>query len=180
MDILKAKFTNAMSTGMDAGLRISDNAILVECEEKSDYQYKLVIYDNEIEDNPLKSVYAIGNIDYYKTTVNEIAFFIKELEGKGYDSQKIFTKLLRNHTKQFGYILDRYNIKSKRYANIGRSIAKNRGNAEVESDRTGTSENAGQGISDNEVADSIKYQSRTSDLDNKYLNAVNSGDIETA
>ena len=25
-----------------------------------------------------------------------------------------------------------------------------------------------------------KYQSRTSDLDNKYLNAVNSGDIETA
>lgn len=63
-----AKFTNAMSTGMDAGLRISDNAILVECEGKSDYQYKLVIYDNEIEDNPLKSVYAIGNIDYNKTT----------------------------------------------------------------------------------------------------------------
>ena len=26
----------------------------------------------------------------------------------------------------------------------------------------------------------VKYQSRTSDLDNKYLNAVNSGDIETA
>ena len=180
MNILKEKFTNAMSTGMDAGLRISDNAILVECEEKSDYQYKLVIYDNEIEDNPLKSVYAIGNIDYNKTTVNEIAFFIKELEGKGYDSQKIFTKLLRNHTKQFGYIFDRYNIKSKRYANIGRSIANNRGNAEVKSDRTGISENAGQGISDNEVADNIEYQSHTSDLDNKYLNAVNSGDIETA
>ena len=26
----------------------------------------------------------------------------------------------------------------------------------------------------------VKYQSRTSDLDNKYLNAVNSGGIETA
>ena len=26
----------------------------------------------------------------------------------------------------------------------------------------------------------VNHQSRTSDLDNKYLNAVNSGDVETA
>ena len=99
-----AKFTNAMTTGIDAGLRISDNAILVECEEKSDYQYKLVIYDNEIEDNPLKSVYAIGNIDYNKTTANEIAYFIKKLEDKGYDSKKY----LRNYSEIILKSLDMY------------------------------------------------------------------------
>lgn len=150
-----AKFTNAMTTGIDAGLRISDNAILVECEEKSDYQYKLVIYDNEIEDNPLKSVYAIGNIDYNKTTANEIAYFNKKLEDKGYDSKKIFTKLLRNHTKEFGYVLGRYSIKSKQYANIGQGIIKDQGNTEIESDRGRIAENTGKRVSDSRVNDNV-------------------------
>ena len=39
------------------------HAILVRCEENSKYQYKLVIYDNTFDDNPLEKVYAIGNID---------------------------------------------------------------------------------------------------------------------
>lgn len=163
-----AKFTNAMSTGMDAGLRISDNAILVECEEKSGYQYKLVIYDNEIEDNPLKSVYAIGDIDYNKTTANEIAYFIKKLEDKGYDSKKIFTKLLRNHTKQFGYVLGRYNVKSKQYANIGRGAIKNQENVGSESDGTRVFENAGQGVSNGRIDDNFPlFQMRP---DNGFAN----------
>lgn len=58
------KFTHAMSTGLDSGLRINDNSILVECEVDSKYQYKLVIYDNTFDDNPLEKVYAIRNIDY--------------------------------------------------------------------------------------------------------------------
>jgi len=50
-----------MSTGLDSVLRINDCSILVECEENSKYQYKLVIYDNTFDDNPLEKVYAIGN-----------------------------------------------------------------------------------------------------------------------
>jgi hypothetical protein len=157
-----------MSTGMDAGLRISDNAILVECEEKSNYQYKLVVYDNEIEDNPLKNVYTIGNIDYNKTTANKIAYFIIELEDKGYDSQKIFRKLLQNHIKEFGYILGRYNIKSKQYANIGRSTVKNRKDDRHEPNGTGISGDAEQGVSDNGVkTDFPQFQMRP---DNGFAN----------
>lgn len=55
------------------------HAILVECEENSKYQYKLVIYDNTFDDNPLEKVYAIGNIDYNKTDGNKIANFIIKL-----------------------------------------------------------------------------------------------------
>ncbi|MDO4379114.1 MAG: hypothetical protein Q4C64_08330, partial [Erysipelotrichia bacterium] len=40
----KRKYNNAIMTGNDNGLRISDNSILVECENKSEYQYKYVVY----------------------------------------------------------------------------------------------------------------------------------------
>lgn len=53
------KYNNAMTSGVDAGLRISKNSLLVEC-ENGDYSYKPVIYDNEVEDKPIKAVYAIG------------------------------------------------------------------------------------------------------------------------
>ena len=69
------KFTHAMSTGLDSGLRINDNSILVECEVDSKYQYKLIIYDNTFDDNPLEKVYAIGHIDYNKTDSQEIKFY---------------------------------------------------------------------------------------------------------
>lgn len=59
-----AKYNNAITSGVGAGLRISDNAMLVECEEDNIYQYKLVIYDSTFEDNPIINIYAISNIDY--------------------------------------------------------------------------------------------------------------------
>lgn len=118
------KFMHAMSTGLDSGLRINDNSILVECEENSKYQYKLVIYDNTFDDNPLEKVYAIGNIDYNKTDGNKIANFIIKLEENNYDSKKVFRQLLRDYTKQFELILGQYNIKSKRFNDIGRNSVK--------------------------------------------------------
>lgn len=119
------KFTHAMSTGLDSGLRINDNSILVECEENSKYQYKLVIYDNTFDDNPLEKVYAIGNIDYNKTDGNKIANFIIKLEENNYDSKKVFRQLLRDYTKQFKLILGQYKIKSKQFNDIGRNSVKN-------------------------------------------------------
>lgn len=95
-----------MSTGLDSGLRINDNSILVECEENSKYQYKLVIYDNTFDDNPLEKVYAIGNIDYNKTDGNKIANFIIKLEENNYDSKKVFRqKRTQNIFKKSGYQL---------------------------------------------------------------------------
>lgn len=154
-----AKFTNAMSTGMDAGLRISDNAILVECEEKSDYQYKLVIYNNEIEDNPLKSVYAIGKIKYNKDTANMIATEIYELEMKGY-VPKHAKAVLNSIAKMHKVLLGRYNYKSSSFNRISRYASSNREDVGIESDGTGVSENAEQGISDNKVDNDIEYQQR--------------------
>lgn len=49
------KYNHSMTTGMDAGLRVSDNSVLVECEEGNIYDYKYIIYDNSFEDNPIKN-----------------------------------------------------------------------------------------------------------------------------
>lgn len=46
-------------------------------------------------------------------------YFIIKLEENNYDSKKVFRQLLRDYTKQFELILGQYNIKSKRFNNIG-------------------------------------------------------------
>lgn len=123
------------------------HAILVECEENSKYQYKLVIYDNTFDDNPLEKVYAIGNIDYNKTDGKKIANFIIKLEENNYDSKKVFRQLLRDYTKQFKLILGQYNIKSKRFNDIGRNSVKNGRVNEGHSNGTGTNQEIGQELS---------------------------------
>ena len=136
-----------MSTGLDSGLRINDNSILVECEENSKYQYKLVIYDNTFDDNPLEKVYAIGNIDYNKTDGNKIANFIIKLEENNYDGKKVFRQLLRDYTKQFKLILGQYKIKSKQFNDIGRNSVKNGRVNEGHSNGTRTNQEIGQELS---------------------------------
>lgn len=136
-----------MSTGLDSGLRINDNSILVECEENSKYQYKLVIYDNTFGDNHLEKVYAIGNIDYNKTDGNKISNFIIKLEENNYDSKKVFRQLLRDYTKQFELILGQYNIKSKQFNDIGRNSVKNGRVNEEQSNRAGVNQKIGQELS---------------------------------
>nr|WP_294368085.1 hypothetical protein [uncultured Ruminococcus sp.] len=136
-----------MSTGLDSGLRINDNSILVECEENSKYQYKLVIYDNTFDDNPLEKFYAIGNIDYNITDGNKISNFIIKLEENNYDSKKVFRQLLRNCTKKFGCLLGRYNIKSRGFNDIGRNSVKNGRVNEGHSNGTGTNQEVRQELS---------------------------------
>lgn len=153
-----------MSTGLDSGLRINDNSILVECEENSKYQYKLVIYDNTFDDNPLEKVYAIGNIDYNKTDGNKIANFIIKLEENNYDSKKVFRQLLRDYTKQFKLILGQYKIKSKQFNDIGRNSVKNGRVNEGHSNGTRTNQEIGQ-----ELSAGVKEKfSLDEDLDEDY------------
>lgn len=136
-----------MSTGLDSGLRINDNSILVECEENSKYQYKLVIYDNTFDDNPLEKFYAIGNIDYNITDDNKISNFIIKLEKNNYDSKKVFRQLLRDYTKQFKLILGQYNIKSRGFNDIGRNSVKNGRVNEGHSNGTRTNQEVRQELS---------------------------------
>lgn len=153
-----------MSTGLDSGLRINDNSILVECEENSKYQYKLVIYDNTFDDNPLEKFYAIGNIDYNITDGNKISNFIIKLEENNYDSKKVFRQLLRNCTKKFGCLLGRYNIKSRGFNDIGRNSVKNGRVNEGQSNRAGVNQKIGK-----EFSAGVKEKfSLDEDLDEDY------------
>ena len=77
----------------DTGLRVSDNSILVECENNSKYQYKYVVYD-DMEDGPvIRDVYAIGRInpnveDDVTSQCHEIARMLNGLEDTEYDNRK--------------------------------------------------------------------------------------------
>ena len=150
-----------MSTKMDAGLRVSNNSILVECEENSDYQYKYVVYDDSFKNNPIESVYAIGNIDYNVTDANKLAQIIYEMESRGY-GQKVFDKRLRRYAKNYQIILGKYSRKSYRYNQYGTKINQSGTNTKNQPDRTGVSERAKQTGKVNSQSQSIDPVSKKS------------------
>lgn len=124
------KYNNAMTTGIDAGIRISDNSILVECENNSQWQYKYVIYDDYSDRNEISDVFAIGKIDNNVEDdvgfqCNEITVYINDVKELGYDNKSYFKKILRTRLKGTSYILSQYNNKSKRYNVIGRGSIEN-------------------------------------------------------
>lgn len=82
-----------MQTGEDAGLRIRDNSILVECENNYKYQYKYVVYDDMEDGTVIRDVYAIGRInpnveDDVTSQCHEIARMLNGLEDTEYDNRK--------------------------------------------------------------------------------------------
>lgn len=124
------KYNNAMTTGIDAGIRISDNSILVKCENNSQWQYKYVIYDDYSDRNEISDVFAIGKIDNnveddVAFQCNEIAVYINDVKELGYDNKSYFKKILRTRLKDTSYILSQYNNKSERYNVIGRGSIEN-------------------------------------------------------
>ena len=141
------KFNHAISTKMDAGLRVSVNSLLVECENNSPYQYKFVIYDNTFEDNPLKSIYAIGNIDYNIDDAMMIAKELADLEETGYE-QKYAKKILKSIAKVHKIILRKYDSKNSSFTRIGNNIAEGRGNSQFQPNGTGVSKSTQSGKTD--------------------------------
>ena len=109
-----------MQTGEDAGLRIRDNSILVECENNSKYQYKYVVYD-DMEDGPvIRDVYAIGRIDPnveddVASLCHNIARYIRDVEELKYDNTKQHESVLGTCIQDTSYLLARYNNRSKRF-----------------------------------------------------------------
>ena len=155
-----AKFTHSISTGLDAGLRVSEDSILVECENGD---YKFVIYDNDSPDRNILTVYKIEEVNYNITDLNSIASFIYEAEGRKYDKQKILDRILRNYAKEFGFFLGRYSTYSKRFVDIRRKPVENQKNVGEESQRTDISENAGESVSGTYRSEQLKGKKSKND-----------------
>ena len=178
----KKKYNRAMQTGEDAGLRISDNSILVECENNSKYQYKYVVYD-DMEDGPvIRDVYAIGRIDPnveddVASQCHEIARFINAIEEEKYDNREYIRKVLSNSIKNTSYILRRYNSGTHRFYVIGRGSAKNGRNTLNKSVRertAGQDTRAAGELTESRKSKSIDDTGRTSLLrDDKRLDEMN-------
>lgn len=126
------KYNYAMTSGVDAGLRISDHSILVECEE-GEFSYKLVIYDKEVEEKTIKSVYGIGKNIYNEDITNfdakHIGEFITTLEDESYDNKKVLEGILRYYSRNFACVLGRYSGKSNRFNGYRPKISENTRNS---------------------------------------------------
>lgn len=178
----KKKYNRALRTGEDAGLRISDNSILVESENDSKYQYKYVVYD-DMEDGPvIRDVYAIGRIDPnveddVASQCHEIARFLNELEDVGYDNRNHVQEICGHFMQNTSYILARYNYRNSRFYVIGRGSVENGRNTLNKSVRERTAEQdtraAGE-LTDSRKSKSIDDTGRTSLLRNdKRLDEMN-------
>ena len=109
-----------MATSVDAGIRISDSSMLVECENDSKWQYKYVVYDNISTDKNITDVFAIGKIDknvedYVDFQCKRIADFINETKEIGYDNKQYVRKILSSFVKNTSYILAEYNPTEKEF-----------------------------------------------------------------
>lgn len=139
------KYNRATQTGEDAGLCVSDNSILVECENESKYQYKYVAYD-DMEDGPvIRDVYAIGRLDPnveddVASQCHEIARFINAIEEEKYDNREHVRAILSDSIKNTSYVLTRYNPKTHRLYVVGRGSVENGTNTLYKSNRGRASE----------------------------------------
>ena len=170
----KKKYNRALQTGEDAGLRISDNSILVECENNSKYQYKYVVYD-DMEDGPvIRDVYAIGRIDSnveddVASQCHEIARFINAIEEEKYDNREYIRQVLSNSIKNTSYILRRYNSGTHRFYVIGRGSVENGTNTLNKSVRERT---AGQ---DTRAAGELTESRKSKEITDQYKAAEDTG-----
>ena len=158
------KYNNAMTSKMDAGLRINDHAMLVES-EKGDYSYKLVIYDNTLPGNPINAVYAIvarqdpnAKRNFYE---RDVAEFIAKAEDK-YDNGRVLQRIYNSFNKYSGYVFGQYNPESGRIHLYGRAVQSGTEDIRQESFGSRVSERAGEAWSISDLG-KIQYQLRIED-----------------
>lgn len=111
------KYNSLVSTDNHSGLRISDNAFLVEG-EKGKNNYKLVFFDNSIDDKPITAVYGIGDSGFHfdKTQFDakKVAEVINKVEEKSYDDKKVVRGILRHLSESYGLVLTKYGDRNTR------------------------------------------------------------------
>ena len=111
------KYNSLVSTDNHSGLRISDNAFLVEG-EKGKNNYKLVFFDNSFDDKPITAVYGIGDSGFHfdKTQFDakKVAEVINKVEEKSYDDKKVVRGILRYLSESYGLVLTKYGDRNTR------------------------------------------------------------------
>ena len=163
----------------DAGLRVSDNSMLVECENNSKYQYKYVVYD-DMEDGPvIRDVYAISRIDPnveddVASQCHEIARLLNGLEDTGYDNRKHVQEICGHFMQNTSYILARYNYRNSRFYVIGRGSVENGRNTLNKSVRERT---VGQ---DTRAAGELTESRHSLEVDREYQRTGEEQKAETA
>ena len=175
----KKKYNRALQTGEDAGLRIRDNSILVECENNYKYQYKYVVYDDMEDGTVIRDVYAIGRIDPnveddVASLCHNIARYIRDVEELKYDNTKQHESVLGTCIQDTSYLLTRYNNRSKRFYVIGRGSVENGRNTLNKSVRERT---AGQ---DTRAAGELTDSRYSLEVDREYQRAGEEQKAETA
>lgn len=145
------KYNSAITTGVDAGLRINDHSMLVEC-ESGDYSYKLVIYDNTFEEKPIQAVYGIGNDSYSNTTIHKVAKVIAKWEDEGY-GRSFIEHGLRHYAEMHGIVLGKYSEQTSRYSKFRTGNIGSRANTQKQSNggtvSSGTQKIGKQSLKDN-------------------------------
>lgn len=126
--------------------RFGDNAVLIP-NNNFPYFYKLVLYDENNGDVSISAVYSLENYDYnIHSKQPNIIKTISELERMEFNEKQTRT-ILQSYTSVYGTIFKKYNSKSGKFIKLTRKSDSNRTNAEIQSQRGRTPENAQQGIS---------------------------------
>lgn len=166
------KYNSLVSTDNRSGLRISDNAFLVEG-EKGENNYKLVFFDNSFDDKPITAVYGIGDSGFHfdKTQFDakKVAEVINKVEEKSYDDKKIVRGILRHLSESYGLVLTRYGDRDTRGFTL-----RPRSNENV---KTGGEEFAGRRITgqDTRVAGELTESRKSKEITDQYKAAENTG-----
>ena len=116
--------------------------------EKYPHNYKLAYYNRDSVNPCVKAVYKVENYEY---TIHEEQLDLETIldELRWYDKNDEHAKtILENNSRLYGTVFKEYSGESWVVISKPRESIHNRGNVEVESDRTGISEDAGQGISE--------------------------------
>lgn len=140
--------------------RIGNHGIIIP-DEKNPNDYKLVYYDGDSINPIVKAVYKLENYDYniHSKQPEATELIIKLVRDRYNDKQA--RAILQDYTSLYGTLFQRYNSKSGRYIKLTRKSVSNRENDRLESDRTGVSQDVGQGVSDRIIEDdNLQFQMR--------------------
>ena len=143
--------------------RIGNNGILIPDENNSS-NYKLVCYEGDSANPRVTAVYKLENYDYniHDGSLN-IAKTIIDRKRDGLNEEH--TKaILQSYSALSGTVFREYNGKTRRFINITRSGNKALQHNSIKSNRTGASENAGQGISGEQSGEILITDNDTSDI----------------
>lgn len=174
------KYNSLVSTDNHSGLRISDNAFLVEG-EKGKNNYKLVFFDNSFDDKPITAVYGIGDSGFHfdKTQFDakKVAEVINKVEEKSYDDKKVVRGILRHLSESYGLVLTKYGDRNTRGFTLRPGSNENvkTGGEEFAGKRTAGQDTRAAGeLTDSRKSKSIDDTGRTSLLrDDKRLDEMN-------